>query len=62
MNPLYVKMLQSIADGDGVKQMAARLRLSEPSAKSHLKRIRREMSAQTTAQAVAKALRKGLIT
>ena len=50
------------ADGLGVKQIAARLKLSPNTIKSHLARIARKVGADNTTHAVAIALRAGWIT
>ena len=54
-------MLELLAEGLGVTAIAARLYLSESTAKSHIGRIYEKLGAANRAQALVTAMRMGLI-
>ncbi len=55
------QVLDLLAEGHGVSQIAARLYLSESTAKSHIGRIYDKLGAANRAQALVTAMRMGLI-
>jgi DNA-binding NarL/FixJ family response regulator len=54
-------ILQLLADGLQTKQIAAELSTSQETVKNDMMILRNELGADTTAQAVAMGLRRGLI-
>ena len=61
LSPLHIQILQTLADGVTVEQTAKDVKLSYHTLKNYTKTIRETMGADTTIQAVAMALRRGLI-
>lgn len=56
-----VEVLQHVADGKSNKEVAAALTISEKTVKAHLRSIFRKLEVGDRAQAVATAMRKGLV-
>lgn len=56
-----VEVLQHVADGKSNKQVAAALTISEKTVKAHLRSIFRKLEVGDRAQAVATAMRRGLV-
>jgi two-component system NarL family response regulator len=54
-------VLQKLAHGQSTKQVADEIFVSEETVKSHLKQIFRKLGARDRTQAVAEALRRGLV-
>ncbi len=61
LNPLDLIILQALADGEKLKQIAATVNRSPKSMKNRMIRIREILGADTTGQAIAMALRRSLI-
>lgn len=55
------EVLELLADGHGVAAIAGRLYVSESTAKTHISKIYEKLGAANRAQAVAKAIRAGLL-
>lgn len=56
-----LQVLQFLADGSKLREVAKRLRLAEDTVKHHTTNIREKLNTPTTSNAVATALRRGLI-
>jgi len=56
-----IEVLQLVADGKSNKEVAAELIISEKTVKAHLRSIFRKLEVSDRAQAVATAMRKGLV-
>jgi len=56
-----VEVLQSVSNGNSNKQIADLLKISETTVKAHLRSIFRKLEVSDRAQAVAYAMRKGLV-
>ncbi len=56
-----VEVLQNVAEGKSNKEVAAELTISEKTVKAHLRSIFRKLEVSDRAQAVATAMRKGLV-
>ncbi len=61
LTPLQKELLQQIADGAQVKQLAGKYRLTEDAIARHASRLRFKLDARSAAHAVAIGFRKGLI-
>jgi len=61
LTPRQARVLELAAAGLQRKQIAAAMEISEETVKNHLSHARFRLKAQTTAQAVATAIRRGLI-
>ena len=57
-----LQVLQLLADGMSDREMGAELNVSVETVRSHLKRLRRKLGAINRTTAVARGLRRGLIT
>lgn len=55
------EILTLLAEGNEGKEVAAKLGIAHATVKNHLFIMRRQMDVRTTTQAVAKAIRGGLI-
>lgn len=55
------EVLQRMAEGDSIKEMAYRMRISEYTVREYIQSAMRKMGAQHRAQAVAEAIRQGII-
>jgi NarL family two-component system response regulator YdfI len=56
-----LEILQHIAEGNGDRAIAESLHISEHTVRSHIKNLYRKLGVSSRAQAVAKALREGII-
>jgi DNA-binding NarL/FixJ family response regulator len=56
------EVLQSVAEGNANKEVAARLRISEETVKAHMKKLLAKLGANDRTHAVMIALRRGVIT
>lgn len=61
LSPREAEVLTLLADGYGNKQMARHLRISEATVKTHLRALYQKLDASGRAEAVATAMRVGLI-
>lgn len=61
LTPTETKILQAIADGYMHKNMPDVVGCSESTSKNHMTHVLKKLEAQSQAQAVAKAMRQGLI-
>jgi two-component system response regulator DegU len=61
LSPREVQILQHIASGSSTKEVARDLEISAHTVKTHLERIFDKLGANDRAQAVAIALRMGLV-
>jgi DNA-binding NarL/FixJ family response regulator len=61
LNPLDLIILQALADGQNLREIAASIARSPKSMKNRMIRIREILGADTTGQAIAMALRRSLI-
>lgn len=57
-----IEVLREVSSGQGNKQVAAKLRLSEETVKTHMRNILAKLNAQDRTHAVMIALRRGIIT
>jgi len=56
-----IQVLQFLADGNKLREVAKRLKLAEDTLKHHTTNIREKLNTPTTGNAIATALRRGLI-
>ncbi|MGV8120703.1 MAG: response regulator [Candidatus Xenobiia bacterium LiM19] len=56
-----IEVLQSVSEGKSNKEIAEKLMISEKTVKAHLRTIFRKLEVSDRAQAVAEAMRKGLV-
>jgi DNA-binding CsgD family transcriptional regulator len=61
ITPTERAALQLLADGKATHEIADRLRVSESTIEAHLRRLFAKMGASTRAEAVAAAIRRGLL-
>jgi DNA-binding NarL/FixJ family response regulator len=61
LTPREAEVLQSLADGLGNKEIAAKLNISEHTIKFHIRSILGKLGAASRTEAVTRGLRSGLI-
>jgi len=61
LTPRELQVLRMMADGSGNKQIAARLAISDHTAKFHVAQVLAKLRAGTRAEAVAIGIRRGLV-
>lgn len=62
LTPQEHRVLQGLADGKGTRSIAALLSISDETVKTHLTRIYQKLGVSDRTQAVATALRRGIVT
>jgi DNA-binding NarL/FixJ family response regulator len=55
------EVLELVADGHGQREIGRRLEIGTETVRAHLQKVRKRLSATTSTQAVAKAMRLGLL-